>query len=143
MTRSFALLAVILLAGSSLAAAACGPPARSNSEACIARAQIQRTLDSLARADLENLNETELQGDLATLRNGVERAGAAVRLPQNVELRKLGGLPYLQALSSRLVALMAEVARVGPGSTDVARVQADLATDTRSAQQVVDSIKGC
>lgn len=141
MARPFAslLLAVCTCA----AALACGPTTRTNSESCIARAQIQSGLNALDRIDFSDLNQAQVQSALATLRNGVTRAEAGVNLPQNVDLRKLGGLPYLQTVDSHLIGLMAEVSRDDPSSIDMARVHADVAAQTREGQRIVDSIKGC
>jgi hypothetical protein len=126
------------------AVVACGrPPARSTSEACKARAQIEQAVGSLNQVNFDNLNKSHLQSDLSTLRSGFDRAQAGVNLPQNVGLRQLGGVPYLQSLSNHIVGLMAELGPADPHTADMTRVQTDVATQVREGQQVVASIKGC
>lgn len=136
--------ALVLAGGVGAAASACGsPPVRSNSEACIARAQIERALASLAHVDYASTDTGALRTSLADLRSGISRADAAVHLPQNVDLRQLGGTPYLQTVENHLIALQTELARPDPATVDHARVQADVAIQVREAQRIADSIKGC
>lgn len=138
-----ALAAVVVVAGSTLLGACGSPPRHSNSAACGARSQIEGALGSLNRVDFTHLDKAQLQADLAALRSGVDRAQAAVGLSQNVELRQLGGVPYLQTVSNHIVGLQAEVARADPSSVDLARVQADLAAQTREGDRIANSIHGC
>lgn len=125
---------------------ACGrPPRPTSTEACAGRAQIESALQNLNGVDYQNPNVTELHTALGTLRTGVSRVEAGVHLSQNVELRQLGGVPYLQSFSTHVRTLMSQVAEVhtSPGSADLAQIQTQVAAQMREGQRIADSVNGC
>lgn len=140
--RSAAVLAgpaLVVLAGCS------SPPKAGSSEACSARSQINTAALTLARVDFGQPDAAQVQNFLALMRTGLTRAEAAVPLSQNVELRQLGGVPHLQSLHDHATALMAELSKAdsSPAAVDWARVQADVAVQSREAHRIVSSIQGC
>lgn len=137
--------ALLLLPAAIVVVGCSGPPVATGTEACSARSQIHTAAQALDSVDFGHPDAGELQSSLALLRSGLTRAEAAVPLSQNVELRQLGGVPHLQLLRDHVIALMAEVSKAESShdAVDWARVEADVAVQSREAQRIVGAIHGC
>jgi hypothetical protein len=106
---------------------------------------MEASLNDLRSFDFSDPNAAKMADILGSMANQVDRAEAAVPLPQNARLRDLGGVGYLRQLNRDLTQSEQQLrtAHAAGQQIVVFQLRPTITTQGGQVQRVSDAITGC